>query len=118
MPTGAVALLEVALNEYGLETYFDEERVLLVDSVTGAASELELAGAEYVGAEATLEDETGAAEDELDVEAAAEEETAAIEEVEAAAAVVLLVSSPPVGVSPARTQPVLSVRTFGQVTCL
>jgi len=45
------------------------------------------------------------------------EEAAVVDEVDAAAALEELLESLPVGVSPARMHPVLSVRAFGQVTC-
>ena len=61
--------------------------------------------------EAALEEEEDA------VALDADETAAAVEEDGAAAAVEELDSSPPVGVSPERTQPVLSVRALGQVTC-
>lgn len=117
MPIDAAALElgAVLVKEYALDTYWEDETVLLLDSVTGAATdELELDGAEYAGADETLEETTATAS--VDVDAGALDNAGALDEV-AAAVDELLLSSLPVGVSPDRTQPVLSVSAFGQVTC-
>jgi len=64
----------------------------------------------------TLDD--AAAAEELDALTLDADDAAATDDELATGAALLDAESPPVGVSPALTHPVLSVNAFGHVTCL